>query len=194
MVVNQKNFFRIGFVVLLLLNFVQCEFGGKKCQDDPVIISVTDSILVPADSVFTTVYADRPVETVIVQHDTIRFDVDTLSILQDYFSKVYYSDTIRKDSDFVAIVMDTISQNRIQYRTVDFKNLRPVQIERTTVMVDPDPITQVFAGAFISGNATSLGLGPVISLKTKKDRLYNVSYDALGKTVAIGAQLSLIKL
>lgn len=98
-------------------------------------------------------------------------NVDTASILKDYYSKVFYNDTFRlKDTLGYIAVNDTISKNRVVGRKYNSKINVPI-IKETLYLKELS--NNWFIGpAFQLGNPTSIGGD--LHLKTKKDMLFGV--------------------
>jgi hypothetical protein len=65
----------------------------------------------------TKVVTEIVTET-ITETDTFQQPIDTLAILQDYYTKYFYQDTIEIDTIGYAIVNDTITKNSIFSRDV----------------------------------------------------------------------------
>ena len=98
-------------------------------------------------------------------------NVDTASILKDYYSRVFYNDTFRlKDTLGYIAVNDTISKNRVVGRKYNSKINVPI-IKETLYLKELS--NNWFIGpAFQLGNPTSIGGD--LHLKTKKDMLFGV--------------------
>ena len=91
---------------------------GKK--DTPIEGTVITKIETKWDtvSVDSIVYVPKYLTKTITEHDTIPADIDTLSILKDYYTKYFYSDIIDLDSLGTITIDDTISKNSIVWRKV----------------------------------------------------------------------------
>lgn len=90
-------------------------------------------------------------------------EIDTMEVLQDYYSTRVYSDTLRVENLGYVTIVDTISQNKIIGRS--FKaNL----LERTiteTITVKELPRLQIWTGITASN---SMQLGATIGVTTKR--------------------------
>ena len=113
------------FIIITGL-FIYRDFIRSPKPNDTVII--TDTI--PGDTVFRQITVHVPKPVYIDTGSTLwKFrDIDTAAILKNYFSKVFYSDTILDINSFEAVIQDSLTQNRIAWRSVQFKNLKPTQI------------------------------------------------------------------
>jgi hypothetical protein len=121
---NIKNIIIMVLVVIIIL-MQQCsgpsiDFNlfGKK--DTPIEGTVITKIETKWDtvSVDSIVYVPKYVTKTITEHDTVPADIDTLSILKDYYTKYFYSDIIDLDSLGTITIDDTISKNSIIWRKV----------------------------------------------------------------------------
>ena len=65
------------------------------------------------------VYVPKWRTRIVTEHDTIPTDIDTLSILKDYYSKYFYTDTLDLDSLGNIVINDTISKNQIIFREIN---------------------------------------------------------------------------
>ena len=98
-------------------------------------------------------------------------NVDTASILKDYYAKVFYNDTFKlKDTLGYIVINDTISKNRIAGRKFN-SSINVPTIKETLYLRELN--NNFFAGpSFQLGSSPSVG-GDV-HLKTKKDMLFGV--------------------
>jgi hypothetical protein len=98
-------------------------------------------------------------------------NVDTASILKDYYAKVFYNDTFKlKDTLGYIVINDTISKNRIAGRK--FNSSINVPIIKETLYL------KELNNNFFVGPSFQLGAFPSVGgdvhLKTKKDMLFGV--------------------
>jgi hypothetical protein len=102
----------------------------------------------------------RDIEVIVEVPTYIPVDVDTASILKDYYSKRIYSDTLRIDSLGYVAIRDTISENRILGRFFDARiNERTI---RETTIVKELPKVEFYMG--VAGR-TDVSVGGVAFLK-----------------------------
>jgi hypothetical protein len=119
----------------------------------------------------------------IIYHTT---PADTAKIIEDYFSKLYYSDTLINDTTALIIVKDSVLQNRIVSRSWEFQNRRPVQLITTLTPVVPERNKLKFgAGLAIGGNMQNFELAPGIILNKNKTA-FTLSYDLYCRSLRIG--------
>jgi len=85
------------------------------------------------ETVKTEYRRGKDIQVIVEVPTYIPADVDTLSILKDYYSKRIYSDTLRIDSLGYVAIRDTISQNRIVGRFFDAR-ITERRITETTIV------------------------------------------------------------
>lgn len=122
-----------------------------------------------------------PQETIII-HDTlpappakiikveVPVEIDTLAILQDYYSKYIYNNTYPLDSIGSVTVKDTISQNKIISRSLIFDY--DIPLIRETVTVQPKPQLQFYLGGGMNLNNSLYASALVV---TKKNRIFTIN-------------------
>lgn len=144
--------------------------GGKNYQ---VVKTIVDTQYV---NVVKTVYKDGKIiykeKPIYVD---IPVDVDTLNILKDYYSKVFYSDTFILDENLGSIsIKDTIYKNSILNRKY-VANVNKITIKQTDI-VEELPKNQLLIGGSAGILTINNGfIGPSIMLKTKKETYINVN-------------------
>ena len=121
---------------------------GKK-SNTPVVGTVITKVDTKWDTIKIDSLVYIPKWNTKIVRDTIPMDIDTLSILKEYYSKYFYTDTIKLDSFGFLVINDTISENSIISR----KTLPNLFIPTTTIHRD----------SLISKNEYYLGLGLNIS-------------------------------
>lgn len=142
------------------------KIGGKKYIElvnkrDTIIQH--DTIKIP-EYVPKVKYVDREVE--------VPADVDTVAILKDYYVKRYYEDTVKQYPDSTGgnsvVVKDTVSQNKIVSRQVDF-NVETMVIH-DSIVVKELMRTKVFIGPGVNVGS-SLGVNTTIMIKNRNDKV-----------------------
>lgn len=94
---------------------------------------------------------------------------DTAAIFKDYYSVKHYSDTFNFKYG-KTIINETVTQNKIETRSVSYDYLIP--IETKTTRVTPKPLNRFYAG-FDLGYV----LGVNLMLETKSGNLYGLHTD-----------------
>lgn len=105
-------------------------------------------------------------------------DIDTSSILKDYYSLNMFRDTFKTEIGDI-VLNDTISQNRIKGRTYTATFKYP----EITTIVKEKPKAAVFAGlgASFYGEGRIAEVSGHLMLETKKRRLYGVGVGMINK-------------
>ena len=113
----------IAFAAGVLLGYVL--FGKTEyIPGDPVPYEVIVEVPTP--------YAvDKPIyinsEVIVTKYDTIRLtEIDTIYIINDYFTAKHYHDTLLNDNEAFISLAETIYRNEIVARQLYFQNKRAV--------------------------------------------------------------------
>lgn len=146
------------------------KIDGKKYEVvkhtiDTVIINKTQTLYRPGKIIYT----DRPIE---VKPPSI---VDSLVVVNKYFSKIVYKDSLSLNDDGGLItVIDTVSQNMIIAR--QWKASIKQKIIHETTIVKELPKLQVYIGGvagFDRANIVNF-VGPSLIIKSKQDHIYSL--------------------
>ena len=166
---SNKLYICIAAAVLILSMAVSFYAGYKYCQSEYEDYMVHDTITV-TDTI--TKYRPAPTKTIYVQVPAI---VDTAAILADYFSQKVYVDTIPLDVYGTVTVIDTLYQNGIDNRQVEYSLNIPTYTTNKKV--------HFLAGGFVWKD----GAGVLGSVKYKKLML-SAGYDFVKKIPAAAIQ------
>jgi hypothetical protein len=185
------------FIVLVgVIIFQHCN-GSKKEME--AIIKIDNKNYELLDQKIDTIYQEKIVEIpkyipryvdrLVYIPIEIPIDVDTLTIIEDYFSSFKIIDTVQLKYKFsksildeienpihtslgYGIITDVISQNKIQSRDIIWNFQIPTIYD--TKIVKELPKNQIYMGLTTSFDrvnvVNSIGMGVI--LKTKKDRIY----------------------
>ena len=178
-------------VVIFLLNMCSTDVSddGSKVKiagkTYTIIKHEIDTVEVPVQQI---VYRDGKE----IFHENIIYvdvpsNVDTNSIIRNYYSQVVYKDTLRlSDSLGYISVIDTIFNNSILNRK--WESYVKKFTVRETLYLKQDPRLQFFVGGFGGFNSglNSVYLGPTVMLKNKKENTFN-----LGIAVGTGKEVLL---
>lgn len=156
-------------VVLMLSMALSFYAGYKYCQSQYSDYIVRDTIIVK-DTV--TAYHPVPSDTIYIPVPAI---VDTAAVLSDYFSQKVYIDTIPLDIYGSVTVIDTLYQNGIDNRQVEYSINIPAYTTNKKV--------HFLAGGFIWKD----GAGVMGSIKFKK-LMMSAGYDFVNKSPAAAIQ------
>jgi len=172
---TKKIFPYIIIAILTVIIFYQKGCSGKKEPGSTVNIGGTDyEVLKHEIDTFYQIDTQRfyrkgkDIGKIVEVVKEIPANVDTLSILRDYYARVFYKDTFRlKDSLGYIVVNDTITKNRIYSR--GFASYINVPTIRETLYLKELKNTLFFGPAIQLGKTPSFGGD--LHLKTKKDML-----------------------
>lgn len=111
-------------------------------------------------------------EKIIIQIDSFEKPIDTAAILVDFYSKYIYKDTLNIDTFGFVIVQDTVSQNQIMSRQINFNiNIPETTIKETIILNE----REWYIGPGVQGNRHQLNyVGGELYLKTKTSHLYGI--------------------
>lgn len=157
------------YVIILIL--VATIFLQRECQRCPELTTITTTDTIPGDSIPYVVEIPKPIPFWI---DTgswhyLTQQIDTMAILKDYFSRVYYLDTLMDDSSAFIAILDTITQNRIHGRKLYFANRKPTSIINTTTILPADEKSKLYVGGMVAMNpGDKFDIGPSVMLITPR--------------------------
>ena len=139
---------------------------GKKYE---VLKVVTDTEYIPEYKTRWKKGDSIPFEVII--HDTVPANVDTASILREFYATKLYTDTFKLNYGQFRI-KDTLSKNKIVGRGYEADLLIPIQKEYT--IVKEKPKTQLYVGFQLGSTRQNIAtyFGPTLILKSKSDHLY----------------------
>ena len=103
---------------------------------------------------------------------SIMQDIDTVSILKDYYSKYVYSDTVSLDSFGNIVINDTITENKIVFRKI-----KPnIYIPTTTITRDSlISRNEFYYGIGLAANKQSFNyIGGELLFRSKKKKVLGV--------------------
>ena len=142
-------------VIIAMLGFVIWTTFDQKNIPETTIINVYDTTTYVANSKPQPIYVTMPRIELIAPPLRENGDVDSAKIFQDYYSKLTYLDSLFIDSNIIKI-NDTISQNRIAYRKVTLKDLKPSKVIYQTT--PQNSMLSLYGGLGYNPYLNSLGL------------------------------------
>jgi hypothetical protein len=172
---TKKIFPYIIIAILAVIIFYQKGCSDKKTPGSTVNIGGTDYEVLKheIDTFYQTDTQEfyrkgKDIVSIVEVVKEIPADIDTLSILRDYYARVFYKDTFKlKDSLGYIVINDTITTNRIYSR--GFASYINVPTIRETLYLKELKNTLFFGPAIQLGKTPSFGGD--LHLKTKKDLL-----------------------
>lgn len=156
-------------VVIILLR--ECKNGKEPEPEIERIVKIETKYDTIVKNVPTYIpeYRTRVVTKTI--HDTVKLTIDTASILEDYFATYAYIDTVDADS-INLVIFDTISQNKILSRSIDYSLIYPTTTITKEKIVNK---TEFYVGFGLMGNKSQINyIGSEFMLRTKKKQAYGV--------------------
>ena len=156
-------------VVIILLR--ECKNGKEPEPEIERIVKIETKYDTIVKNIPTYIpeYRTRVVTKTI--HDTVKLTIDTASILEDYFATYAYIDTVDADS-IDLIIFDTISQNKILSRSIDYSLIYP-----TTTITKERVINkrEFYTGFGIGGSKSQISyITGELMFRTKKKQMYGV--------------------
>jgi len=108
----------------------------------------------------------------ITETDTFQQPIDTLAILQDYYTKYFYQDTIKIDTIGYAVINDTITRNSIFSRDVKTNITFPTTTIDNKIYLNK---IEFYAGLGVVGGLNQLNyIGGEILLRTRRRTIYGL--------------------
>lgn len=186
-------------VILALIIILGLSWSKTPSTPDPIIKTVieTEYIPLPPDTikVDTIIYKEK----IKWKFKEIPVNIDTNAILEDYFSKYYYSEIFDMDSLGSITVNDTISRNQIISRYY-ITNFKFPHTTTTTTITKFHPRKNLISfginGGFntnVKNQTAQFNLGPNLSFldKSRKNQ-FNLNYNLFNKQISFEYTKNLI--
>lgn len=152
----------IVILVIIILLMQQCNGSGVSLFNrntkpiEPKVVTETITIWDTLE-IEKEVYVPKWRTKVVKEYDTIEVimpqDVDTLSILRDYYTEYQYIDTIFIDSLGYITLTDTISRNTILNRDPEFNIQIPTKIVNNNIYINE---REFYAGMGVRTNGENI--------------------------------------
>ena len=160
---------------LLIIILVAVLLYQSQCsRKDPVEPEVIVTIETKWDTVNVTQteYVPKWRTKVVTEHDTIPQDIDTMSILKDYYAKYHYTDTLTLDTLGYLVLNDTISKNSVLSRSF----ISDISIPTTTITKEIYLNKREFYwGMGVNGGTSQLDyVGGEFMFKNKQRNMYGI--------------------
>ena len=155
-------------LALILLYQSQC---SRKPKPEPEVI-VTIETKWDTVSVTQTEYVPKWRTKVVTEHDTIPQDIDTMSILRDYYAKYFYSDTLNLDTLGYIVLNDTITKNSVTSRSFDSKFSIPTTTITKEIYLNK---REFYWGLGVAGRPDQLNyVGGELLYRTKSKQVFGI--------------------
>ena len=157
-------------LIIIILLMRNCS-GNSNPKPKPKEIVKTTIKYIPVNKEIP-VYIPKWKEKIVIDIDTFLVNVDTNAILSDYYAKYYFVDTLSLDTLGYVLVEDTVTQNKIASRKVNYKvNIPKITIEKTIYVNE----REFYYGLGLAGNPKLLNyLGAEMLYRTKKKQAYGL--------------------
>ena len=166
--------FKLEHILILILGVVilwltQCR------RSEPIVDEIVKTeVLTKWDTVEVakTEYVPKIIEKVVVDIDTFTAPIDTVSVLEDYYAKYFYTDTIQIDTLGSVVINDTITRNLISFRDVQSNIFIPTTTITNTVYLNR---REFYGGISVTGRPTQLDfINGELLYKGKKRNAYGI--------------------
>ena len=170
----------IVIVILVIVILLMSQCNGGEVITEPKIITRTTTVWDTVE-VEKEIYVPKWRTKVVTEYDTVEVlipqYVDTLSILNDYYSQYVYLDTINLDTLGYITIRDTVTENKIMNRYPDIQINVPTKIIERDIYINN---REFYAGigARTNGNHISwMGLEGVFRNKRGNTFILGVGTD-----------------
>ena len=140
-------------LIIIILLMRNCSGDLTKKQKPKEIVKTTIEYI-PVEKEVPH-YIPKWKDKIVVDIDTflVSQKIDTSAILSDYYAKYYFVDTLSLDTLGYVLVADTVSQNKIASRKVNYKvNIPKITIEKTIYLNE----REFYYGIGLAGNPKQL--------------------------------------
>ena len=157
-------------LILVVLVLFQSQCSRKPDVEPEVIVTIEtkwDTV-----NVVQTEYVPKWRTRVVTERVEVPSEIDTMSILRDYYAKYYYADTLTLDTLGFLVLNDTISQNSVMSRSF----VSDISIPTTTITKEIYLKKREFYwGMGLSGDQSQLNyLGGEFMYKNKQRNMFGV--------------------
>lgn len=171
----RTNHYIITLVALLIAGALLGGMLVRSCQNEQPTITQSDTL--PGDSILYPISIEVPSPVYIDSSFDILvsiFGIDTAEVIRDYFRTKYYQDTIIEAGNFRLVVKDSVTLNRIVWRSMEHQNLRSTSITNTIVMPSELNNPAIYLGGDILCNSQRVYIGPSVMLRGRKPQYYKI--------------------
>lgn len=173
----------IVILVIIILLMQQCNgsiFNRFNEPVEPKVVTKIDTVWKKVE-IEKEIYVPKWRTKVVTEYDTIEVlipqDVDTLSILKDYYSEYRYIDTLFLDTLGFVTIIDTITQNTILRRDVGFDIQIPTKIINNTVYINERELYAGIGARTNGSNISWMGLEGVYRTRKGNTLMIGVGTD-----------------
>ena len=164
-----NKFYIVIIIILTIIILIQKCIGDNKPSLIPKVIKTTDTTYVVTTKE-VPLYIPKWKTKVKYIHDTTKI-IDTVHVLNDYYSTYFYQDSLSSDSLHLYI-NDSVTQNKIKNRKIKYTLIYPIITTTNTVIEEKN---EFYTGVGLVGNSNGIKyIGPELLLKTKKKNIYGI--------------------
>lgn len=166
----------ITIVILVIVILLMQQCNGKKSEPvETKVVTVTETVWDTLE-VEKKVYVPKWRTKILKETDTVEVivqqEVDTVSILKDYYTKYVYNDTLFLDSLGYISLTDTITQNKIITRNPNYHIQIPTKTLKETIYVNN---REFYAGFGARTNGSSINwMGLEGLYRNKKGNIFTI--------------------
>jgi hypothetical protein len=165
-----NKFYIVIIIILTIIILIQKCIGDNKPSLIPKVIKTTDTTYVVTTKE-VPLYIPKWKTKVKYIHDTTKI-IDTVHVLNDYYSTYFYQDSLSSDSLHLYI-NDSVTQNKIKNRKIKYTLIYPI-ITTTNTVIEEEK-NEFYTGVGLVGNSNGIKyIGPELLLKTKKKNIYGI--------------------
>lgn len=166
----------ITIVILVIVILLMQQCNEKKTEPiDTKVVTVTETVWDTLE-VEKKVYVPKWRTKVVKETDTVEViiqqEVDTMSILKDYYTQYIYNDTLLLDSLGYITLTDTITQNKIMARNSNYQIQIPTNTLRETIYVNNREFYAGFGARTNGSNISWMGLEGLY--RNKKGNIFTI--------------------
>jgi hypothetical protein len=177
--------FKFEHIVILVLGIALLWLTQCR-RTEPIVDEIIKTEVVTkwdTVEVAKTEYVPKIIEKVVVNIDTFTAPIDTVSVLEDYYAKYFYTDTIQIDTLGSVVINDTITRNLISFRDVQSNIFIPTTTITNTVYLNR---REFYGGISLTGQPTQLDfINGELLYKGKKRNAYGIGVGINNELVPI---------
>jgi len=152
-----KNFLFIlitGLAIGALITFLLM----RSCNPEPPvqIVQTSDTFYLPGDIVKTVDTIPKPYPVAVLVPEYLPAVIDTPAIIAHYYTINIYDQVLKDDSSAYIRLIDTLNQNLLHGRYMEFMNRRQTAIihNTATTLLPQTPKLNIYAGLGLSSSDT----------------------------------------
>ena len=185
----KNNIWQLISFVLLIIIFIQNSCNKPKRDNieitpiPPIVISnVTTYKPEPKVIILETTKIKWKTDWIIKWEKEKMDSVKIKELYKKYYGISVYDETVVNDSSVKVRVVDSISENKIMSRHVEYE-VFPIMYEKK---IKEPPRIKMYGGLALGGGINQFGFSPKLFMTDKKNHIYTVSYNIITGYTEIG--------